>query len=654
MKTMMKTIKSKWLVALSVAICHLSLSTTLTSCVDNDDDVPENYYASTKVTAAGFLEKNPEQFSSFIDILKRTGIYPILATYGDHTVYAPTNEGVQRYLSSNGYGSIDQIPSTKLDTLARTHIILKGAFFTTDVSEGAMPELNMNDAFITLSSDSDVYNHNALVYYVNTSARIIERDDSVTNGVVHVVDNIISASNKMLPDQLQQDSTVSIFSDALMQTKLYLLLQEYIDENYKCSEDSVFEGKMVRCTSGSELYTRSFWVGTRYIKYTAFVEPDSVFHRYGIYNVKDLFAYAKKLYDQTYPADAGLYDDDYSNRKNPLNRFVAYHLIDRIGEYNSWVVSGNLRRDCWMTNVTDPEEFFPTMCPGTIVRFAGPPDGLFINRKGFQKKASVRGVKVLSPSESGSTNRQALNGMYHYIDDILAYTTEVRDVVLNCRIRVDATALSPDFMNCNGRGRYGENILTGFKNDYISGWKLSPETYVGVHSDVDYWNSYQSNAVCVSGIFDVTFNLPPVPGGTYEIRLGYTSGSERGVVQVYLDNEPCGIPVDLRVNGDQDPAIGWVADTSDEEENAANDKAMHNRGYMKGIDSYRSANASTTFRDNQWNLRRILTTQTLKEGQTYQLRFRQVLDDPECYWSFDFIELCPKSVYDNPQGEDTH
>ena len=116
--------------------------------------------------------------------------------------------------------------------LARTHIILKGAFFTTDVSEGAMPELNMNDAFITLSSDSDVYNHNALVYYVNTSARIIERDDSVTNGVVHVVDNIISASNKMLPDQLQQDSTVSIFSDALMQTKLYLLLQEYIDENY--------------------------------------------------------------------------------------------------------------------------------------------------------------------------------------------------------------------------------------------------------------------------------------------------------------------------------------------------------------------------------------------------------------------------------------
>ena len=631
------------------------------SCVDNDDDVPENYYESTKLTAAAFLEERPEMFSDFIGILKRTPYFSMLSTYGTYssagllkyTLFAPTNEGIERYLQRNGFQSIDDIPAATCDTLARTHIIKKGSFFTTDLAEGALPELNMDDAYIVLSSDSDVTNNNKLIYYINKNARMIEFNDSVTNGVVHVLNNVISNSSLLLPDKIEEDSILTLFSQALHLTGMADSLVRYMDESYHCSEDSVHTGYMVRCTSGSAKYTRSFWVEKRFFKYTAFVEPDSVYHSHGIYTIDDLAAYAKQIYDQTYPEDAGLYDDNPKDRRNPLNRFVSYHLLNRIGQYNSWVQSGDLRDRCWLTSISDPEEFYETMCPGTIMRFAGPSEGLFINRKGVNKRYTVRGVKVLSPSESGSTDQNAINGVYHYLDDILAYTPEVRDVVLNCRIRIDATVLSPDFMNCNGRGRYGEDILTGFKNDYIADWKVSDETYVGVHSDVDYWNSYCANAVCISGIFDVTFKLPPVPSGTYEIRLGYTVGDERGVIQVYLNNEPCGIPVDLRVYGG-DPTIGWEEDTEDDEENTANDKAMHNRGYMKGMDSYRSGGADHPLRGNNWNLRRILTTTYLDPAKTYHLRFRQVLDDPDRYWSFDYIELCPKSVYGSPEGEDTH
>jgi hypothetical protein len=46
--------------------------------------------------------------------------------------------------------------------------------------------------------------------------------------------------------------------------------------------------------------------------------------------------------------------------------------------------------------------------------------------------------------------------------------------------------------------------------------------------------------------------------------------------------------------------------------------------------------------------------QYLDENETYYLRCRQVLKDPTCYWSFDYLELCPKSVYGSPEGEDTH
>ncbi len=633
----------------------------LSSCVDNDDDVPENYYASTKLTAAEFLEENADQFSQFIGILKRTSYFSMLSTYGNYstagllryTLFAPNNEGISRYLQRNGYASIDDIPTETCDTLARTHIIKKGAFFTTDIGEGALPELNMIDSYIVLSSDSDVANGNKLVYYINKNARMVEINDSVTNGVVHVLNNVITSSSQLLPDKIEEDSTLTLFNQALRVTGMCDSLMRYLDETYSVGVDSVNTGVMVRCTSGSAKYTRSFWPEKRYFKYTAFVEPDSVFHAHGIDNLEQLKAYAKKVYDETYPEDAGLYDDNPKDRRNPLNRFVSYHLLPRIGQYNSWVQSGELREHCWVTSISDPEEFYETMCPGTIMRFAGPSDGLFINRKGVNKRYTVRGVKVLSPSESGTADQNALNGVYHYLDDILVYSTEVRDKVLNCRIRIDATSLSPDFMNCNGKGRYGEDILTGFKNDYITDWKATPETYVGVHSDVGYWNSYCANAVCISGIFDLTIKLPPVPTGTYEIRLGYTANEERGVVQIYLNNEPCGIPVDLRVYG-PDPTIGWIEDVDDQEENTANDKAMHNREYMKGPDSYHPWDATNTMRATSWNLRRVLTTNYLDSSKTYYLRFRQVLDDPDRYWTFDYLELCPKSVYGSPEGEDTH
>ncbi len=61
-------------------------SSFFVSCVDNDDDVPQNYYSSTKLTAAQFLEERPEQFSDFIAILKRTPYFSMLSTYGTYSL----------------------------------------------------------------------------------------------------------------------------------------------------------------------------------------------------------------------------------------------------------------------------------------------------------------------------------------------------------------------------------------------------------------------------------------------------------------------------------------------------------------------------------------------------------------------------------------
>ena len=644
------------------SICAICAFCGFVACVDNDD-VPENMYTAQKMTAAQFLEANPEQFGDFTALLKRTPYFSLLTTYGRYTLFAATNDAVANFASRRGFASIDQLPQDLCDTIARTHIIKEGAFFTTDVVEGTLPQLNMLDAFIVWSSDSDVVNDNKIIYYVNKNSRMLEYNDSVTNGVVHVVDNIITASNDFLPDKMEEDPSLTIFCEALRLTGMADSLTRYMDETYTCGDDSVYNGTRERCTNGSDLYMTCKWVGTRYFKYTALVEPDSVYHQHGINDIEDLKAYAKQVYDQTYPEDAGLYDDDFKHRKNPLNRFVSYHLLDRVAQYNQFVISGPIREKCWRSSIADPEEFYETMCPGTLVRFASPAagaaSGLYINRRGSQGRLynndpQCRGVKVLSPSESGSIDQNALNGVYHYIDDILVFSPFVRDVIFNCRLRFDPATLSPDFMNCDGRGRQGSSELRGFKRGYVTNFDFTKETFLSVTPDQDFWWSFLGHVLCISGRFDITFKLPTVPNkGTYEIRMGYTPGEERGVIQVYLDNNPCGIPIDLRVGGGA-PEIGAIADTDDEEQNRLNDKAMHNRGYMKAMDCYFPGGGETAMRELGSPLRRILATEYLEPGKEYYLRVRQVLDDPMKYWNFNYLELCPKSVYASPQGEDTH
>lgn len=409
------------------------------------------------------------------------------------------------------------------------------------------------------------------------------------------------------------------------------------------------------------------WVGTRYFKYTAFVEPDSIYHRNGIHTIDDLKEYAKKIYDATYPEDAGLYDDDPTHRKNPLNRFVSYHLLDRIAGYNQ-LVGNELTKDCWKTTLADPEDFYETMCPGTLMRLAmpsGDQQGIYINRRGLMSRlydSESRGVKVLSPSESGKTDQNALNGYYHYLDDILTFDVHTRDVIFNCRMRFDPATLSPDFMNCDGRNHKDQegNTIRGFKKGFLKGWEMSDESFVGVTGNDIWWASFLGHVVVITGRFDVTFKLPPVPKrGTYEIRIGYTPNEERGVIQAYLNNVPCGIPVDMRIYP-TDPEIGFIADGAEgaqtEEEIKMQDKALHNRGFLKGPDVWYQGGTGTTNALRALNLptRRVLATESMDPEKTYYLRLRQVLDDPEKYCNFNYLELCPKSVYASPEGEDQH
>ena len=158
------------------------------------------------------------------------------------------------------------------------------------------------------------------------------------------------------------------------------------------------------------------------------------------------------------------------------------------------------------------------------------------------------------------------------------------------------------------------------------------------------------------GRFDIRFTLPPVPKtGTYEVRYKTLATGARGVVQTYFGSNPnnlpvTGIPIDmtkgiLALYGESNN----IDDTGDEEIDAEVDHKLRNHNVMKSArHEVHESNSSLTARDDTRCTRHLLWRGTLDPDKTYYLRFKSVLDSDRKELYLDYIEFCPKEIYDNP------
>lgn len=676
--------KNSW--AKKIAKCAFPLAAmclllTQQSCLE--EYAPGNYYTFTGNTVASFLESEgyKEDFTYFVEVLKRAEIWGEMRTYGTYTCFAPTNAGFEDYFKEKGVSSVAELTKEQCDTIAKTHIC-NSLFYCKDLVVGALPYPNRLDRYLVYTCDSATDEHGKMdiVYRLNQQSTIVERDDSVQNGVVQIVDRVLSPSNKMLPDVMELDPNIRLFVEALKATKMTDSLTAYMDDEYELhipSYDSIDPSKGIRYATGMETNQIGIFPEHRYFKFTAFVETDSVFESYGITSLQDLVDYVTPIYEESFPS--ATYDkNDYTDRNHPLNRFVSYHLLPEQMAYNEFNISQKELTDYYVewANI-DIEDIFETMMPHSIMRLSSPKvGGRYINRKGAGKTLVEPGVRVFSPSESAKAgdavlDQTAINGVYHYIDKLLLYDKKTREETLNTRLRIMCQTLSPDYINSGARGRLSSDVngnwTMGFKPGFCKNVQLSEETQAWVRYRNNTFTCFFGEEITIMGRYDVTFRLPPVPTeGTYELRMymctmkdsgmqGFTS--DRGVVQIYLNDVPQGIPVDLRLN-QLDVAVtgdGKKANKSDDEEVLrAKERAMHSRGYMLAPDSY-SAQGSINLRwDREDCLRKIIATDYFYPEVDYFIRIRLVLDNPTACCPFNMIELVPKSIYAGDIPEDTH
>lgn len=643
-----------------------AVTLALSSCVEELQT--ENFYTFTGETITDYVE-NRESLSMFADVLRRTSepcMLDLLDAYGTYTCFIPDNDAFMAYLSERGLSEVGQLRVGECDTIAKSHVI-KVSYPTTDMPEGVLGRPNMNERYIQISVDSGNI-------YVNKTAAIKVRDEEVENGVVHILDRVLQHSNSMLTDMLAQNPRISLFHEALMLTGFDKQLLGYMDQEYeKYSREDGLAGINDRRTEDNKnIVCPVLYPMTRKIGFTGFIETNEVFAKAGIdtTSIHGLVEYAKQIYDASFPEDVNAYgENEYTNPKHPLYRFVAYHFLGR--RMYTEMMTTYLH---FQENMYDATDFYETMLDGTILKVSrglNTKGQTRLNRRygkshGYSYK--IEGVPVVeSEMYDGS------NGVYYLLDEPLAYSEDVVRNVLTDRMRFDAATLMPELAT-NDIFRNGDGSLDGpsrghsyqipntTEYSYVKNMKVYQDAIIYYQAPVIGFWCWYADEIVAKGSYDFAIKLPPVPEGTYEVRYGYVPMGHRGVVQVYIGEEvsptkvsyiPCGIPIDLTDNAAGtvlSPKIGWFDDgeCENDDEIIKRDKAMHNRGYMKGPTTQaEGTNKSNIARKQSNHLRRIVATQTLEKGKNYYLRFRSV-DETAKEFMFDYLELCPREVYDNP------
>lgn len=603
------------LLKLLPATLLLAGTAVLTGC--NDDVEGDAFYTFTGHTVSSYCHEDP-QFSIFAELLDETGISSLLSTYGHYTLFLPGNDAFETYFARKNTTLGAMTLQEKL-SLVYDHIIKsEGVDYTSDrFEEGALPETSMSENYLTLSFSTDITG-SALMINVNKTVPVLEKDIELHNGVIHVVGDIIEPSQDFLVDAIEGDGHFTIFAEALRATGLNKETELIRDDDFVPLDASgtYVNGVNITCkTPTSKRYG-----------YTLFAEPDDVMAANGITTLDGLVSYAERYYGTE---DHG----NYTSENNALHKFVAYHLLDRQMSTNSFLYNGACTVASYMNERC---EYYETMYTYRMMEIkAG-------NRINTLKSGEYVGI------EEHLSNISAVNGFAHSLTGMLVYDEDkmVNDV-LNKRIRFDFYNVPPELTNNNirwqliGLDAQGWSAYT-IPSDFCRNLTFTNDTHVTMWAS-DGWSNFEADELKLNGWYDFTLRMLPMPPGSYEVRMGYRQESWRGIAQLFVDDEIQGIPRDLRIAG-TDPQVGWVEDVEGPQD-AENDKAMRNRGYMKGPASVFTTQEGGTLRAHKGCLRIIIGQFTWQEYGAHYLRGKNVYD-PNQEFHGDYIEIIPTSQID--------
>ncbi len=461
----------------------------VSSCEDDSGTIKANFEDIEEQTIYDYIVAGEDTFSSFKRILEAGGLAKTLSAYNPdnvdgYTLFLPDNEAVDNFIQNS-----DRYNS--LDELLsdKTYAAAFSRYHVvnTGVHSQDFPFGALPE--LTLSEDyltvSFVIEEDTSYYVINNQAQVVRPNIEKSNGYVHLVKTALEPVTFTSYGWLELNPGYSIFKAAVDLTGF----KDIINIDVK-NENSI---------------SRPF---------TMFVEHDSIYNKRGIQNIDDLIAYIS-------PDDA-----NYTDPSNALYNYVGYHILedsyfidDFVDEASNFSTYSDLPvniNGLGLDVVINPgKEAFDTIISG--------PDTTIIDYIGVFYDES---------------NIVTQSGAIHFIDQVMR---QQRANLATQTYQFERESAFDEFRTEPGEYLVEDTTLL----EYIS-VQGSDLQYIRYADQSGL--AWSDDLIVVSGDFSISYTIPPIVGGRYDVILGAgILNDDIPFVEVFIDGQNVGGL--LEVNG---------------------------------------------------------------------------------------------------------
>jgi uncharacterized surface protein with fasciclin (FAS1) repeats len=451
----------------------------LFSCKEKED-IPINFKGVEKYSIFEFITMaDQDSFSYFREILEKSGLDKTLSAYnpnGDgYTLFLPHNNAIKAFVDANpNYETVDDL----MNDTEFLYYFSRYHIVNMGIDANDFPFGALPE--FTLTNDylaiSFVIETDTAYYKINNQAPVERRNIKKSNGFIHIISMALTPVTQTSYGWLAEQEGFTIFKQAVDATGLDVIL----NRNPKIDEDQ--------------------------LPVTLFMEPDSIYFKAGINSFSDLVNLISPS------------DNDYESIYNPLYNYVAYHIltenrfIDDFMELSSNYATFsdiplNIDGLGIDIRINRGKTMFDTLIVGG--------DSVFINYVGILYDQS----NVLTQS-----------GVIHFINQVMGQVPPSRAE------QTYELFDRPLFYEYNLEpGEYLVMDSSSLNNISYSGTDL---LYTKLDASEAPDNLWSDDYVTVEGDFTISFKIPKIVQGTYEIYMQADTYNSNGpAIDIYIDGK---------------------------------------------------------------------------------------------------------------------
>ena len=139
-----------------------------------------------------YLLKYPDKYGDFAKIVEKAGYDSFLDAYGAYTMFAPTNQAVQKYLTGLGKQTAS-LSKEEAQNIVKLHVI-RDTLTTSSFKDGKLPLVTMYGQYLLPGVGNSASGSS---YTLNRQANVIETNVKTGNGMLHAIDAVLSPGTEL-------------------------------------------------------------------------------------------------------------------------------------------------------------------------------------------------------------------------------------------------------------------------------------------------------------------------------------------------------------------------------------------------------------------------------------------------------------------------